>query len=499
MLTPGTIQRRVALLFAGIVCLYLLMAVSLAAAKRPWFDEALFANPAWDLVTHGSMGVTITDPRGFPQVPGIDMVNVNRHVYFSMPLSNLGLAAWYRVVGFGMVRTRLYHVLWGLAALVAWTFLVRTLAQSWWPALLAALLVGMDRAFADAAASGRPDMMSASLGAIAMAAYMALRERHLGTAIFVSQALIALALFTHPIGALADLGVLTLTLRFDFRRLRAKHLLFAGVPFFVGFALWGLYIRQDPAAFRAQFGMNASGREQGLRAPVASIIREVRIRFLERFYLPPYATGIRRLSVLIPVFYWLSAIGLAFRRSGPRLLGVLAIGYFFAFGILESTKPPFYLVHITPLLACCLALWSWSVWEAGSRFRWAAAGVVVLVLVIQTVWTAGAIRQNTYRNEFLTAMAFLDREAGPGSLIMGDTELGYHFGFFSGRVVDDAALGYYSGKRADFVVTDVNGYLEAFKGFASRDLGLDHYVRKTLTEDYQKVYENPVYTIYRRR
>jgi len=499
-MTPsGALPRRGLLLFIGVVCLYLLIALSLSATKRPWFDEAMFANPAWDLVQRGHMGLTITEPTGFPQVPGIEQVNVNTHVYYSMPLSNLGLGAWYKLVGFGMVRTRAYHVLWGLAALLAWTFLVRTLAHSWWPALLAALLVATDRGFVDAAASGRPDMMSASLGTIAMAAYMALREKRLGAAIFASQALIALALFTHPIGAAADLGVLVLLLRFDLRRLRWAYLPLAAAPFILGFSLWGLYIIQDPAAFRSQFGANASGREQGLRSPLGAIGREIRIRFLERLYLPPYATGMRRLSVLIPIFYWLSAVLLAFRRSAPRLLGVLAILYFFAFGILESTKPPFYLVHITPLLACCLALWSWSVWSAGGGFRWAGPCVVALVLGIQLVWIAGAIRQNTYGHAFLPAMEFLDREAPSGSLIIGNSELGFHFGFYGGHVVDDASLGYYSGKRADFLVIDDNGYREAFKGFASRDPGLDRYVRAALTEDYRLVYENSVYTIYRRR
>lgn len=498
-MTSSGIPPRWRLWFAGIICLYLLIALSLSVTKRPWFDEAMFANPAWDLVTRGHMGLTITEPTGFPQVPGIEQVNVNTHVYYSMPLSNLGLGAWYKLVGFGLVRTRAYHVLWGLAALVAWTFLIEALARSWWPALLAALLVATDRGFVDAAASGRPDMMSASLGTIAMAAYMALREKRLGAAIFVSQALIALSLFTHPIGAFADLGVLVLALRFDSPRLRWAYLALAAAPFVVGFALWGFYIIQDPPAFRSQFGANASGREQGLRSPLNALLREVRIRFLERAYLPPYATGARRLSVLIPLSYWLSAILLALRKNGPRLLGILAILYFFAFGILESTKPPFYLVHITPLLACCLAVWSWSVWQTGGRFRWAGPCLMALVLGIQLAWTAGAIRQNTYRNAFLPAMAYLGREAPPGSLIIGNSELGFYFGFYSGHVVDDASLGYYSGKRADFLVVDDNGYREAFKGFASRDPGLDRYVRKTLTEDYLPVYQNPVYTIYRRR
>ena len=48
------------------------------------------------------------------------------------------------------------------------------------PALLTALLIATDRAFVDAATSGRPDMMSAAQGAAALAAYLALRERSLG-------------------------------------------------------------------------------------------------------------------------------------------------------------------------------------------------------------------------------------------------------------------------------------------------------------------------------
>jgi hypothetical protein len=30
------------------------------------------------------------------------MVNLHSHVYYSMPLSNLGLAGWYKIVGFGV-------------------------------------------------------------------------------------------------------------------------------------------------------------------------------------------------------------------------------------------------------------------------------------------------------------------------------------------------------------------------------------------------------------
>ena len=482
----------------GIVCVYLLTAGATAATRRPWFDEAAFANPALDLITRGSMGMTISEPTGFGSTPGVTQVHVQDHVYYSMPLANIGQAVWYKLVGFGIFRMRLYHILWGLLALGSWAFIVLTLTGSWFPTFLSALVIATDKAFIEAAANGRPDMMSAALGSLAIAAYLALHERDLSAAILVSQALLAVALFTHPIGVLAESAVCVLCARFDYRRLRWRQLSFAAIPFIVGFGLWGLYISRDPEAFRTQFGRNASGREGGLRAPLQAIGSEVRSRFVNSMYLPPYATGVRRATILIPIIYYFAAIALLFRRDGPRLLGVAALVSFFSFGVLESTKAPFYLVHLTPLLACCLAVWTWLEWNAGSARRWAAAGVAAVLVALQTAWIAYACWQNPYRMQYLPAMAFLDQQAGPKSLIIGNSELGFHFGFFN-NVIDDSTLGYYSGKRPDFIVVDANGYGEAFKGYSSQDPGLDRFVRKTLNEDFQRIYTGAVYTIYRRR
>lgn len=43
------------------------------------------------------------------------------------------------------------------------------------------------------------------------------------------------------------------------------------------------------------------------------------------------------------------------------------------------------------------------------------------------------------------------------------------------------------------------GYGEAFRGFAKQNPALDRYVKKSLTEDYKKVYINSVYEIYARK
>jgi hypothetical protein len=491
-------KTRAILSAAGIVCVYLVISGALALTKRPWFDEAAFANPALDLITRGSMGMTISEPRGYGSVPGKALVRVQTHVYYSMPLSHLGQAAWYKLVGFGLLRMRLYHILWGLAALAAWAYIVRVLTESWASALLAAFLIATDRAFTDAAASGRPDMMSAALASLAIAAYLALRERSLSAAILASQTLLAAALFTHPIGALADAAILVLGLRFDFRRLRWQHVFLALAPFLIGCGLWGLYISQDTEAFRTQFSTNAAGRANGLVAPLDGLIREVRVRFVERMYMPAYATGVRRCTILIPVMYALAALALLIRKHRARWLGILAVVYFLMFGILEAHKPPFYLVHLTPLLACCLGVWAWLECNAGNARRRAAVGAVAILVTLQTTWIAYACWQNPYRTAYLPAMAFLDRNAGPNSTIIGNSELGFHFGFYN-NVIDDSTLGYYSGRRPDFIVVDDNGYREAFKGYLSKDAGLDRYIHKILTEDYAQAYAGPIYTIYHLR
>jgi hypothetical protein len=225
----------------------------------------------------------------------------------------------------------------------------------------------------------------------------------------------------------------------------------------------------------------------------------VRFRFIERMYMPPYATGVRRITILIPVAFAFAALALLFRKQGARLLGILAVVYFFVFGVLEAAKNPYYLVHLTPLAAGCLAVWAWLEWNEGRARRWAAAGAVALVVLLQTAWTAYACWQNPYRREYLPAMAYLDRNAMPAAMIIGDSELGFHFGFYNKNVTDDSTLGYYTGKHPDFIVVDDNGYHEMFKSYLPKYPGLDGYIRKTLTEDYQPVYTGRVYTIYRRK
>lgn len=484
-----------ALLFAA-------LALATAVTKKPWFDEVHFTGPAVDLITRGSMGQPVLDPLGFASSPGIPQFRVNTRAYYAMPLSHLAPAAWYKLVGFGLFRMRALAMLWGLAALGAWCFIVLKLTESRGMAMLSGLLVATDRFFVDAGADGRPDMMSAALGALGLAAYLALRERSIWRAVLVSQALMAASIFTHPIGGIAEFGIVLVALCSDRRRFRWEHLLLAAIPFVVAGTLWGIYIAADPEAFRAQIAGNSIGRFRGISAPLTALFDEIRIRFLNRAYAPSYATGLRRITVLIPIIYAAAVVGLlwpraAAPRKGSRMLAAMAVIYFLVLGLLDGSKAPFYLVHFTPLLACCMACWVVTEWQGKGWRRCVAGGTATLLILLQVSWIGYGIRRDSYRTAYLPAVAYLNQHAGPRDLIFAVSEFAFGMGFF-GNLRDDSTLGYFTGKRAAYIVIDEPGYREAFRGFAAINPALYQYVQKTLT-DYQRVYVNSAYEIYARR
>src|SRR6266496_4313109 len=97
-----TTHRWPRLIFSAAVVAFVVLASGTAYTKRPWFDEAHFAAPAVDLITRGSMGQTVIEPKAFASNPGVEQVRVNTSAYYSVPLSHLTQALWYKVVGFSV-------------------------------------------------------------------------------------------------------------------------------------------------------------------------------------------------------------------------------------------------------------------------------------------------------------------------------------------------------------------------------------------------------------
>ena len=500
--SEGVLEGNRRWLAALIALLYVTLAVATALTKRPFFDEAFFAAPGLDLVTRGSMGNPMVEPLGFSSSPGMPALRVNTSAYFAPPLSFLAQAAWYKLAGFGVLRMRMLSTLWGLAALAAWFVIAQRITGSQIAGLGAAFLIGCDHFFLDSGTSGRPDMMSAALGAMGIAAYLALRESSLGRAVLVSQLFLAAAFFTHPIGGIAIFAITLFAVAFDWKRLQWRHCLIAAAPYLVLGALWAWYISLDVGAFRAQMAGNTGGRAAGLAAPLQSLAREVTWRFLDRSYYPSYAAGFRKITVLIPAIFavsvvWLLLVRPAAKAAGGRLLAALALCYFFVFGIFDTSKANFYLVHSTPLLACCAAVWAHAEWRKGTARHWVSLGAVCLLVFLQMAWNVYGITRDSYHKVYEPTVRYLAAHATPQDLIFATGEFGFGLGFYR-NVRDDSTLGYFTGKRAAYVVFEESGYGQSFKGFADRNPGLERYVRNTLAADYEKVYANEEYEIFRR-
>jgi hypothetical protein len=105
------------------------------------------------------------------------------------------------------------------------------------------------------------------------------------------------------------------------------------------------------------------------------------------------------------------------------------------------------------------------------------------------------IRQDDYRRSYLPAIDFLKRNAG-SALIMGSTDLAFQLGF-DANLVDDIRLGYYSGKRPDFIVID-EIYENAFAGIETQDMTVYQHMMDLLANEYHPVYDHGHYKIYAR-
>ncbi len=138
-----------------------------------------------------------------------------------------------------------------------------------------------------------------------------------------------------------------------------------------------------------------------------------------------------------------------------------------------------------------------AAWNNGRIGKLAAAAVLGLLVFLQLGWSAYSIYNNPYKNKYLPAVAFLRSHAGPNATITGSGELGFELGF-DGNLKDDASLGYFTGRKADFIVVDERAYEQALRSYQEKLPDLDAYVKRILKEEYRRVYDGPFYGIYQR-
>ena len=486
---------------AGIIALYIVLAGALACTKRPWADEAWFANMSVNLLEHGKTGISVLDPRGNGNMFGREFPGINQEYYIWIPVQQSFYALCYRFIGFGFLRMHAISMLWGLLALFAWFAIALKLTDSIATALLTIFLVATDFAFLDAASDGRMDMMCASLAYCGLAAYLLLRQRHLERAIMISQALCVIAGLTHPMGAIGFTALLFLTVYMDHSRLRWRHLGLASIVYLAAAVIIAAYILPNVALFKAQLGGALTGRLGIIQSAGNTFIRELTVKY-RTYYLPPYATGVAKLRAVIPAIYGFGMVGAlsnkTIRTSRGPILGLAAVALL-TVSFLDSGKLYYYLVHSTPYLASLLALWVSTVWMTRKRSAQVLTGSVVAAIVaLQLAWVFMAARKDPYHKSFLPMAAMIqDRIAHRSSdhfLVMSSAEIGFVTGFNS-TISDDALLGYKSKHQADIIIIDQRIYGSHQEGMQEEDPEFAKYLRALLSR-YSLIYTDGYYKVY---
>jgi hypothetical protein len=440
-----------------ILAVYLVLGLSTAVTRAPWTDEGWFGNPAWNLAHRGFFGTTVLDPASSTW-KNVRLTGIDRHTYWVMPLSLLLDSAVFRFFGFRTFAMRVPSLIFGIMFLLAWRAILRRLGAS--PALvaLALLLIAVDFHFQSQAADGRMDAMAVAFGYSAIAAYLTLRERNLKSSILASHTLAAIAVFSHPNGAVPALLLVLATLYFDRRGLTFGAAALGALPYLVFAAGWGLYIAQDPAAWRAQFLGNASGRGPIITTPLAALKLEIVNRYLNNFGLAPWTSRSGRLN-LIPLLILLGGTAVCFlsreirRHPGYRLLlaaTAITACYLTWF---EGLKTPFYLLFLTPLYSALCAVAAVWLWNTRPRTRAPVAAALAVLVLLQSTRTLVIAARNPKAASFDPAVEFLRGHYTPDTFIMGNASL--LFGLTpEWNLLDDFRLGYNTGKRPAVIVID---------------------------------------------
>ena len=429
---------------------------SISACHRlPWADEGWVASPSLNLARHGFAGTTIFEPKS-SSANGTPLLRVDERTYWVFPGQFVVQAFWYLFVPPTIFLTRLLHILFIPAALLAFYILLRRITGDSAVAVLATALMGVDFIFYSGAGFARPDMMCASFGLLGIATYLVLRGRSLGWAVFVSQLMIAISIINHPNGVLHLIGVLLVALYYDWRKLlRARHLAVAAAAYVIVMTPWVIYIAQDVEAFRVQLLQNISGHERVAMTanPVQLVGREVRERYAVAMGLTSPRAAARLKAVSLASFA--VAIILVFiRRTWKRippvklLLGLLCA--YFAIQCVYNLKLTFYLIHILPFYCAVFACVIVDEFRRRQVPRAVLGAWVGGILAAQLMLAAGTVSRS-YRPSERELVTFIETRAQSAKLIWGSAALGFGL-HFDPRLLDDAYLGIRSRKTADVIV-----------------------------------------------
>jgi 4-amino-4-deoxy-L-arabinose transferase-like glycosyltransferase len=478
------------------ILLYLSLSLATILTREPWCDEAWFSSPGLTLATRGYLGTPYLDEAGNIGRPPIRLDGINRHTYWMPPLYMVTQAGWIKLAGFGLTRVRIASLLWGLAAMLAWSMVATKLTGRVTASLMLLLLAG-EYGWIYASADARMEMMCAALGTTGLAFYLHFREHSLSRALVLANSAIAASALTHPMGVSYFVALAVMILAADRAKLTLAGVAMSAAPYLVALTAWGLYIAQAPQLFLIQFTGNSSARGPGLTHPLAALGLELTHRYGESFGLAAWTSGPARIKILVLLLY---AGGLIYvsasrrLRSAPGiLLGWLAAcSVLIFFWLLEGSKNSLYLPHILPWLSLLAAIAVLDVSRGSLR---TAALFVLPILGVQILSTAMPARRNTYAHLYQPAMNFLQEHGRSTDTIMADAAIGFDLGF-DRRVTDDPWLGYLTGKKLDWIViTPV--YASLIESMPQFHPDVYRHVTQLLN-GYTLAFQNDSYKIYQR-
>jgi hypothetical protein len=341
--------------------------------------------------------------------------------------------------------------------------------------------------------------MCCALGLCGLAAYAALRERHLKGALFLSNAFIAASGLTHPNGLFHAAGLLVVILWFDRRRLGVGAVAMGCLPYALFGLGWGWYIAQDYRAFLDQMGANGGGNDRWSATlnPALILWREIRDRYLVAFGL--ITRGWALLKAFALCEYLAAVAGCVTnprlrRQPAVRLVLLLLAVYFVAMSVFNQ-KLNYYLIHIVPFYLALLAIWASWLWTTYPAYRRA---VVAGILLLAGTEVGGILLRAHNRSYMATqrpALAFLLAHTGPHDRIVGTAALIYEL-HFDPRLRDDPYLGLRSGRDPDAIVIEPL-YRDYYEGWETRKPDALKTTNERLST-YTLAYRNAAYEIYLR-
>lgn len=481
-------SRRAWLLGGFTLLLFLVLAIGYCLTRRPWWDEGLFADVAINFRNHGHLGSTVLAESGYRVLP-----HVHQYTYWQFPLYFVVLGSWLRLLPEGIVSIRLFSTCCALLYLICWFFLVRKLSGNEALAICVTSFLALDYEVLSAAANGRMDMLCATLGQAALAAFFYWEDSHWRRAVFVAACFGSAALFTHPMGALINV-VLAIVILLRRREIQWKGLAIAALPYLVGGALCLAYIMQGPHVFAEQFRSAEGYRVGGLVATLKNVLNDFQIRYL--YWNWTGVSGFLKSKIVLVAFPSIGLLAVAIdpklrkQRLGMLLLILSIVGYV-GVALLDNMKFPLYFLYSLAPMTACGAFWIYSQFRERGRFRSIAAGLGGIFLLSSSVGILFKIYRDEWKSTYTPVVNTIRAGLPPGGLLIGGSELGFSFGF-GPQLDDDRYAGVITGRVPDvFVVNDSYGI--ARNSFSEKPYAA---LQARLKNDYHEVLANKVYQVY---